>query len=135
MAEIERYRKKPEKPSDRPVQVTARYLPPEASLDAFLQIARMADPQAQVYELHWAGLAGELCVRWERGDRSAIEWSHVPAGEWLAYDPQDDFLYVSDQHDWDRWYERVEEAMPDSGLPGGLRPALLGSNPGRGSRP
>ena len=46
MAEIERWRRKPEK--DKSPQVSARYLPPEASLGAFLEIAHMADSAAQV---------------------------------------------------------------------------------------
>jgi hypothetical protein len=106
MAEIVRWRRKPEK--DKSPQVSARYLPPEASLGAFLEIAHMADSAAQVAELRWAGVEGELCVRYTKADRDGIDYVHIPAGQWLAYAPDGDFLYVSGEHDWARWYERVE---------------------------
>src|SRR5215467_8446392 len=103
VAELVYWRRKPE--ADKAPQVAARYLPPEKSLGAFLEIARLADTAAQVAELAWAGAEGELCVRYTNmsGDRPSIEWIHVPAGHWLAYDQAGDFLYESDQHDWERW--------------------------------
>jgi hypothetical protein len=108
VAEIVRWRRKPD--TDKKPQVSARYLPPEASLGAFLEIARMADSGAQVHELRWAGAEGELCVRYTNfsGEMGHIDYVHVPAGHWLAYAPDGDFLYVSGEHDWERWYERVE---------------------------
>jgi len=103
---VERFRRKP-KADDREVQHAARYAPGEP-LDDLLKVARMADTAAELAEVRFPGGRQVLLVAWEKvpDDHPArIEYVTVDAGDWLAYSPGNDFLYDSDDADWQQFYD------------------------------
>ena len=103
---IERFRRKPG-PRDREDQHAARYTPLEPR-DDLLKVARMCDEAAELAEAAFPSGRRVLLVAWRRSpddSPSRIEYVTVTAGDWLAYSPDNDFLYYTDDAGWQQFYE------------------------------
>jgi hypothetical protein len=105
---ISRWRKKP-RAGDDDDQFAARYTP-GATLDPLLEVARMADDNAEVQEVHFTGgpvlLVRYLCFH---DDHPAeIDYETVEPGKWLACSGPYGFLYDATDGDWRQWYDKVD---------------------------
>jgi hypothetical protein len=105
--EVVRWRRKPEPPRDREDQLALQWNPPQL-IGPLRTLARTADDQAQLAVAEIGGTK-VLVVRYTRYDDygSRIEYLNIEPGEWLAYSPDEGFLYSSTDGNWTQFYERV----------------------------
>lgn len=105
---VARYRRKPV--PDRVEEIAvAKYVPGEP-LSALGEVARMADPDAELGEVQLPSgpvlLVGWRCESEYRSDGEQ-EWEVLRAGEYLEFSPRGHYLGVTDDHELTRLYEAV----------------------------
>lgn len=111
---INRYRRKPQEPDPGPSLTAVRYTPPLSRLDyeEFLEVARQADPHAEVSEVTFKTGGPVLVVRHEqifdRHHPFQILYTVVEPGRWLTYSHKSGYLDDFTNEALEHWYEHVE---------------------------
>lgn len=105
---ILRYRRKPERPSSGDGMTVVRY-EPGMPLDDLRAVAVMSDQRAELAEVPLPSGA-VLLVRSTQlhGDRSALDWEVVVAGDYLAFSHSHGSLFSTDNRDLKQWYDLEE---------------------------